>query len=91
VIDGVGWLEEYFKKRGIKIPDNLGFVSLLADGAPGSAATVRPDWPALGAAGLDVVAEKLIRNECGIPAKPCTVLIEAEWVSGHIVWERRRA
>lgn len=91
VIDGVGWLEDYFKKQGVKIPEELGLVSLQADGGPGSAATVRPDWPALGAAALDVVAEQLIRNERGIPAKPRTVLIEAEWVHGHTVRERRQA
>jgi len=89
VIDGIGWLEGHFKKQGIKIPEEIGLVSLLADGSPGSAATVRPDWSALGAAALDAVAEQLIRNERGIPAKPRTVLIEAEWVPGPTVRERR--
>lgn len=85
VIAGGVDLEKHLYVLGIKVPENLGFVSLLADGAPDGPATVRPDWRALGAAALDVVAEQLIRNERGVPLKPRTVLLEGEWVAGATV------
>jgi LacI family transcriptional regulator len=88
IIDGGAGVEKHLASLGLVAPRDLGLVSLSADGSPEGPATVRPDWSALGAAALDVVAEQLIRNERGIPAKPRTVLLEGDWVAGATVRKR---
>jgi LacI family transcriptional regulator len=90
IVDGGLGLDRHLAKLGMEMPHEIGYVSLLADGSPEGAATVRPDWQALGAAALDVVAEQLIHNERGIPAKPRTVLIEGEWMPGATVRDCRK-
>lgn len=70
IVDGGLGLDRHLAKLGIETPRDIGYVSLLTDGSPDGAATIRPDWKTLGATALDVVAEQLIHNERGIPAKP---------------------
>ncbi|WP_269522948.1 LacI family DNA-binding transcriptional regulator [Coraliomargarita parva] len=68
-------LHDFFPELGIRVPEDLGYVSFHAK----DTATVRRDWVGIGAEAVNLVDSQLMHNERGIPAKPKTVLVEGEW------------
>ena len=70
---------DMIEKAGIRVPETMGYVSLLDE--DNSASVIR-NWGGIGAAAVDLVDYQLMRNERGLPAEARTVLIEGKWNPG---------
>lgn len=74
--------------HGVRFPEDVGFVC-LSGADPGAGIDERP--AAIGAAGVDLLAELLQNNEFGLPEYPKTVLIEGRWVERNTLRPLRPA
>jgi len=65
-------------------PRDLGFVHLDLPSHLKEANVVGIDqlWEIVGAGALDLVANQLYTNACGLPKHPVTHLVEGEWIEG---------
>jgi LacI family transcriptional regulator len=67
---------------GLHVPRDLGYVNLnLLPGIDRSAG-IDQNYPAVGAAAVDILAGLLNRGEHGLPATPRTVTIDGSWTPG---------
>ena len=101
VIAGSPEVWEWIQKLGIKVPEQMGYVSLTCSKTQefsGIDENVRD----AGITAVQLVIEQIERNECGVPAQAQTVLIEGNWVPGKTLraveaprskldWERPKA
>ncbi len=74
------WLRE----AGVEVPADAACLHLgWHDGLGAEWAGVDPRAEAVGAAGVDLVAEQLLANERGLPQDPKMVLTAGRWVEGR--------
>jgi DNA-binding LacI/PurR family transcriptional regulator len=74
---------------GLRIPDDVAYVSLAWNAAIPNYAGVDQRSVDVGAAAVDLIVAQLQRNERGIPSLPRTLLIEGSWVDGPSVPRRQ--
>ncbi|MDB6040314.1 MAG: LacI family transcriptional regulator [Verrucomicrobiales bacterium] len=79
---------QWLKLSGKRVPEDLGFVHLWIPDQYGQYAGLYHAPPAIGAAAVDFLIGLLQRNECGIPNRPQTVLLNATWVDGASLIQR---
>ncbi|MEM6822091.1 MAG: LacI family DNA-binding transcriptional regulator [Verrucomicrobiota bacterium] len=85
-IDSV--LKEWLEESGYHVPEDVGFVTLIDPSSKERhLACIHRDYRGMGAAAVDLVFGQLQSNERGIPQRPYTVLVEAEWRAGSSVRE----
>lgn len=76
------------REEGFRIPEDLAYVSLMAD--PKNALAGMPyDLPTIGAAAAEYLITLLHGNELGLPKHPRTLLVEPEWHDGPSLRIRR--
>jgi LacI family transcriptional regulator len=80
------WLEEL----GYRVPQDVGFASVLRSGDPRGCAHIDHQGRVIGAAAIDLLIAQLHRNETGLPAHPQIVLIRGGWVAGKTLAEKRK-
>jgi DNA-binding LacI/PurR family transcriptional regulator len=76
---------------GLRVPDDLGFADLSADGAEPAdtrLAGVDQKFEELAATAIDVLVVQLERGERGLPKSPRTTTLPSEWVTGVSVRSR---
>lgn len=74
---------------GLRLPQDLGFVSYGFAGAGCSRLDERPE--AIGAAGVDLLASKILHAEAGLPTGPRTVLLPGCFVPDSTTSSRKGA
>jgi len=79
--DMVVWLRE----AGLRVPEEIGFVSLEYYPDYGDLAGVDQNSFTIGLAAVELVVEQLYHNERGIPQRPKVVMIESCWHPGKSV------
>jgi len=81
----------YFRKLGLRVPEDIGYVSLhkLHDTDKWAGINRLPDR--IGAAAVDLVVSQLQNNEFGLPACPKNVVLSGVWSDGPSVMRRARA
>jgi LacI family transcriptional regulator len=82
VIGHVQAIVEWQRESGARVPDDVGFFNLNVTESTGPWAGLDLQPRRLGAAGIETVIGMLHREECGVPAEPHTIMIEAKWVEG---------
>ncbi len=63
-------------------PPATGIVSLDRRPRERTLAGIEQDYPAMGAAAVDLLIGYLQRHETGLPARPITVTLEGSWIAG---------
>jgi len=81
-------LIERIRDAGLEAPRDLAFAALSWDSTRPECAGVRQNLEAVGAAGIDLIANQLNRNERGLPEHPQSVLIAGQWKEGSTVPKR---
>lgn len=74
----LGWLQEL----GIRVPLDLGFISLDQTDEKGGIAGMLKNHVLLGANAVDMVIAKLQHNELGVPEFPSVHLVSGKWIDG---------
>lgn len=72
------WLAE----AGRRVPAEVGFLNLNVTESTRPCAGLDLEPRRLGAAAVEAVVAMLHRQECGVPAYPQTITLEASWVEG---------
>jgi DNA-binding LacI/PurR family transcriptional regulator len=70
------------KKCGLRVPEEVGFVSLAWSEESPHQSGINQNSPSVAAAAVDMIIGQLQRNETGVPLHPKTTLIEGTWVPG---------
>jgi DNA-binding LacI/PurR family transcriptional regulator len=82
-------LYSILRKKGIRMPRDIGFAHLNVDdvdgAAPGEVAGVRQDSVGVGANAVELLVGLLYHNELGVPLHPRGILVSGAWVSGASV------
>ncbi len=65
------------------VPENLPVISLDCRDRYGKIPGIFQDWPAMGAAGADLLIDQLHRGEFGIPTQPRSLLVSGLWNAGE--------
>jgi DNA-binding LacI/PurR family transcriptional regulator len=82
-------LYSILRKKGIRMPRDIGFAHLNVDdvdgAAPGEVAGVRQDSVGVGANAVELLVGLLYHNELGVPMHPRGVLVSGAWVPGASV------
>jgi LacI family transcriptional regulator len=76
---------QWLRDGGYRVPGEIGVVTLGWSSSHPEVTGMRKDLEAVGAAGIELVANQLNRNERGLPARPQTVLVTGDWVEGETV------
>jgi LacI family transcriptional regulator len=76
---------EWLRDAGMRVPEDIGFVSLEYYPEFGDLAGVDQKSLIVGAAAVELVVEQLYHNERGVPPTPKVVLIEGRWRAGASV------
>ena len=83
IISGVGPpFFDTFARMGLRVPEDVAFVSLTKAGEHADCAGVDEGSEILGSMAVDSVTAQLHRNERGIPGTPKTILYEGVWCDG---------
>jgi DNA-binding LacI/PurR family transcriptional regulator len=69
--------------RGIRVPDDLGVVSLSVHQPGSPIAGIHQNARLIGAVAVDKLINLVERNETGIPADPITLTVEGRWNPGR--------
>lgn len=77
----LGWIDSL----RLRVPADLGFVSLDQTDETGAIAGLRKNHELLGANAIDVLIAKLHHNERGVPEFPRITLIGGKWIEGRSV------
>lgn len=96
--DFVKWLHQYrpevvithdqspflssLQQAGLSTPGDIGIAILNLKETDGKFSGTFPDASAVGAAAVNLVTAQLMRNECGLPDNPITILTNPQWVEG---------
>lgn len=75
----MGWLADL----GVRIPEDVGFVTLDHNEKSGAVAGMRKNHTLLGASAVDMLLGKLNHNEPGVPEFPRLLLLAGRWVEGR--------
>ena len=78
----------HFKSLGLRVPEDIGYVSLHRLGASDPWAGIDRLSAQIGAAAVDMVASQLQNNEFGLPEYPKTVQLDGLWCDGPTVVNR---
>jgi len=78
------------KAAGIRIPEQMGFVSPFLDQNETDLSGVHQNDRLIGHKAVDMVIDMLHRGETGIPTTPVRVLVEGQWVPGNTLPDRTR-
>ena len=75
---------EWLRHLNLRIPQDIGFVTLDREAMP-DCAGIDQNSELMAAAAVDLVLGQLQRNERGIPPFPKVVMVEGKWVDGPTV------
>ncbi len=78
------------KRAGVRIPRELGYVSLDLIGASPDVSGIQQHPGFLGAAAVDAVSAQLLHNERGVPSSPRITLVAGSWRPGKTVTRNER-
>lgn len=78
----LGWL----KQLGLRVPADIGFVDL--DRCTTDRAGIDQRSPAIGAAAIDLLLNRLLEHECGLPTSSSILQVEGVWANGPSVRSR---
>jgi DNA-binding LacI/PurR family transcriptional regulator len=67
---------------GLAVPGNVAFACLDLQRMEDKTAGIRQNYEAVTAAAVDLVAEQLQNNQCGLPTTPRQVLVGGHWHDG---------
>lgn len=73
---------EWIRERGLRIPEDIGFVHLGVNPADKPASGVNQNHRQIGAAAVDLIISQLQKNKTGVPDAMQTVLVYGTWVDG---------
>ncbi len=82
VLSAMSEMSGWIRNAGMSLKQ-VGFVNLDHSGE--ESAGMNQNWPAIGAAAVDLITGQLFRNERGVPASPMITQIEGSWVDGDSV------
>jgi len=95
IVNAVPGVFEFLTELRVRPPADLGFVHLDLPTHLKKANVTGIDqlWEVVGAGALELVANQLYTNACGLPAHPVTHLLEGRWIEGETLRPvaRRRA
>lgn len=74
-----------FKKRGVRVPEDVGLVSLSVAYAGSPLSGICQNPAGMGAVAAAQLINMVERNETGIPKEPITLTIEGQWNPGQTV------
>ncbi|AHF90877.1 LacI family transcriptional regulator [Opitutaceae bacterium TAV5] len=79
----------WMREAGISVPRQTSYANIDLDlWKKGVVAGALQDMNAVGAGAVDLVTAGISRNECGIPASPKIILMDAAWSDGRTVARR---
>ncbi|MDF3129467.1 LacI family DNA-binding transcriptional regulator [Kiritimatiellaeota bacterium B1221] len=73
---------EWLRERGLRCPEDIGFVHLGLTPNESLTSGVDQNHQQIGAAAVDLLISQLQKNQQGIPASMQTVLIYGSWIEG---------
>lgn len=73
---------DILKKAGYRVPEDLGVVHLEIGPDVANWTGYVVDHEAIGAATVDILMNRMVRNETGIPPQPREVLLRGQWQKG---------
>lgn len=79
---GVHCLHPFFDAIGVRVPEDVGYISLARNQATRESAGLEVDLSLMGAAAVDLVVSQLSRNSFGVPEAPLTTMIGSVWKDG---------
>ena len=84
IVNALPGVFELLKDSGRHAPDDIGFVHLDLPTHLQTANVSGVDqlWEIVGAGALELVANQLFTNTCGLPKHPVTHLVEGAWIEG---------
>jgi len=82
VTDNHGFEFGALRPHGLRVPEEVGFVTLAWSEESPHQAGVNQNSRQVAAAAVDMIIGQLQRNETGVPLHPKTTLIEGTWVPG---------
>lgn len=89
IISGMGVpFLEVLKSEGLRVPQDIGFVSLTRMGEHADFAGVYECHEKIGATAVDSVTSQMNRNETGIPESRKVILREGIWFNGKTLAEK---
>lgn len=76
---------------GLRIPEEIGYVTLDSIRAPASVSGIDQQLEKLGSVSVDVLTSHMNRNEFGAPDSPKVVSLQSRWNPGSTVRQLRRS
>lgn len=73
---------EWIRERGLRLPEDIGFVHLGVNPMEEHASGVNQNHRQIGAAAVDLIISQLQKNICGVPDSMQTVLVYGTWFDG---------
>jgi len=73
---------EWLAQAGVGVPEEVALVQLNLPDKSGSVAGIYQNGLEVGAAAADFLVSMLLRNDCGLPTLPHSILVEGTWVEG---------
>jgi DNA-binding LacI/PurR family transcriptional regulator len=79
---------EFLRSMNLKIPDEAGFLQLEAPNNQGRVSGINSQIRKIGALAAELLAEKMLRNDYGIPSQRHTILVQPDWLEGFTLRPR---
>lgn len=81
----VGFSDPHYfalREAGLRVPGEVGYVSLQATQLPGEIASLSDAHPLMGSASLGLLESLIRHNDSGLPPEPQTVLVRSRFIDG---------
>lgn len=82
VLIGQGFVYSFLEALGIRVPEDISFVSIDLGDPPYDAAGIDGHYDIVAATAVDLVATQFTLNRKGIPAVPKVVMVDTDWQPG---------
>lgn len=76
------FVEPVIRSAGLRIPGDVGFVSLSCHEREGRYSGIFQDWSRMGAAAVDMLISMMHRGERGVPEQALSTLVSGLWAEG---------
>jgi len=83
VLIGQGFVCGFLKTLGVRVPEDISFVSIDLGDPPYDAAGIDGHYDIVAATAIDLVAMQFTLNRKGIPAVPKIVMVDTDWQPGY--------
>jgi LacI family transcriptional regulator len=83
VLIGQGYVYGFLQTLGVRVPEDLSFVSIDLGDPPYDAAGIDGHYDIVAATAVDLVATQFTLNRTGVPTVPKVVMVDTDWHPGQ--------